>query len=100
TIEMPSAAPLWKMATTIGRSFPGLAVFCANAVRSKNDGCAAKLAIATPVDFRKNRRERAMFTSFEIPANPAAEPPLWDLGIQRYRRWFREHDCRPTRLQS
>ena len=47
-------APRWKIAITIGR-FLDLFVW-ARAVRQRNDGVAAKLASATPLDLMKNLR--------------------------------------------
>ena len=41
---------------TIGRSLPGFAAVWAKAVRTKNDGAAAKPANASPLDLRKKRR--------------------------------------------
>ena len=57
---MPSIAPRWKMAMTMGLSLPLPARVWPSAVRFKNDGAAAKLTIASPDDFKKNLRVTAI----------------------------------------
>src|SRR5262249_35351434 len=58
--DMPSIAPLWKMAMMTGWSFPVAGAVWANTVRFRNEGAAAKLASATPDDLRKSLRVTAM----------------------------------------
>ncbi len=57
-MEIPSAAPRWKIAIRIGRSLIGRSSACSNAARLRNEGkklgAIAKLTSAKPDHFKRN----------------------------------------------